>query len=125
MGCDVLMWNMTRGTSLLLHTAPIISHSVQSRPAMASISCFLSRGRARSYNLHNTTCQQFRQSFNPLASSGDEEWATEIRWKDVKKYYRNVKNDPNVMRTRIIQYCDLFKQQEPCCYQNLEESKHL
>lgn len=41
------MWNMARGTSLSLCTAPIISHRVQSSPAMASISCFLSRARPR------------------------------------------------------------------------------
>lgn len=40
--CDVLMWNMTPGASLPLCTPPIISHRVQSCPAMASISCFLS-----------------------------------------------------------------------------------
>lgn len=39
--CDVLMWNMTPGASLPLCTPPIISHRVQSCPAMASISCFL------------------------------------------------------------------------------------
>lgn len=47
MRCDVLMWNMAWGTPLPLRTAPIISNSVQSSPAMASISCFLSCGRAR------------------------------------------------------------------------------
>lgn len=47
MGRDVLMWNTAWGASLPLCTAPIISHWVQSSPAMASISCFLSRSRAR------------------------------------------------------------------------------
>ena len=48
-GWGAMCWCGTwpRAHPLPLHTAPIISHSVQSSPAMASISCFLSCSRAR------------------------------------------------------------------------------
>lgn len=62
------MWNMTTGASLPLCTVPIISHRVQSSPAMARISCFLS--------CCSQVCAQGRNMvthWNPAAEQTTEE----------------------------------------------------